>query len=99
MTNRTTNIIIITTIIFSLLAIIFVIPKLRNRMERTDFTREELETIYKTHYLEKGKTIGRNAMLRYLYENGKLKDSITIELGVELEIEDSLQNKMLKENE
>lgn len=98
MTNRTFNIVIVASI-FSLLVIIFVIPRLEDNMNRTDFSKQELETIYKDYYFNKGKTIGRKAMLRYLYEKGQLKDSITIEMSVQLEIEDSLQKKILKQDE
>jgi len=55
-----------------------------------DGIKERHDFFTKMKYRDQGNSIGRKAMLMYLSRTNQLKDSITIELDIVLDIEDSL---------
>lgn len=61
----------------------------------TDFDKDELN-YYKTYYFEKGKAVGRNAMLEYLRETGELKDTtINLNINQYMKIEERYKDSIL----
>jgi hypothetical protein len=61
----------------------------------TDFDKDELK-YYKTYYFEKGKTVGRNAMLEYLRKTGELKDTtINLNINQYIKIEERYKDSIL----
>lgn len=63
----------------------------------TKFDNDELE-YYKTYYFEKGKTVGRNAMLEYLHKTNELKDtstSINLDINQYMKIEERYKDSIL----
>lgn len=84
------NYISLSLILFSLIMMIFVIPKLENNINK----------YHKNYYLEKGRIIGRNSMLEYLHNNNKLKnDTLNIDIQKLLKIEEKNQENLLNKKE
>jgi hypothetical protein len=88
------NILLIIINIICIFVLIFIIPKLEDNVE---FDQQEKE-YYKNYYLERGKSIGRNAMIKYLHEANELDSNVIIDVKKLLKIEKNIENKTLNKN-
>lgn len=71
---------------------------INNINNNVDFDKSEKE-YFKNYYLEMGKNIGRNGMMKYLHEANELDSNVIIDDSKLMKIEDEIENRILNKKE